>query len=67
MNNHREKIMFKKITEMAKELGLSVTCGGIQTKMQEAFAKEIGCDVFEGDMYYGKVRYDVFEKIFLTS
>lgn len=67
MNNHREKIMFKKITEMAKELGLSVTCGGIQTKMQETFAKEIGCDVFEGDMYYGKVRYDVFEKIFLTS
>lgn len=67
MNNQREKAIFRKITEMAKELGLSVTFGGIQTKMQETFAKEIGCDVFEGEMYYGKVRYNVFEKMFLND
>lgn len=67
MNNHREKVIFSKISEMAAELGLSVTCGGIQTKVQEAFAKEIGCEVFEGEMYYGKVRHDVFEKCFLTN
>lgn len=67
MNNHHEKVIFSNIVKMAKDLGLSVTCGGIQTKMQEAFAKEIGCEVFEGEMYYGKVRYDVFEKCFLTD
>lgn len=67
MNNDCEKVVFKKITEMAKELGLSVTCGGVQTKMQESFAKEIGCEVFEGEMYYGKVRHDVFEKILLAT
>lgn len=67
MNNKREKVIFKKIAEMAKELGLSVTCGGIQSKIQEDFAKEIGCEIFEGEMYYGKVRHNVFEKCFLSD
>ena len=66
MTSEKEKIIFKKVVEMAKELGLSVTCGGIHTKLQEKFAKEIGCDVFEGDMYYGAVRSNVFEKCFLS-
>lgn len=66
MNNRREKIILKKTVEMAKELGLSVTCGGIQTKMQEDFAREIGCEMLEGEMYYGKVRHNVFEKCFLS-
>jgi len=67
MNNQREKVIFSKIVETAKELGLSVTCGGIQTKTQEIFAVDIGCDVFEGEMYYGKVRHNVFEKCFLSD
>lgn len=61
--SNREKVIFGKVVEMAKELGLSVTCGGIQTKQQEDFAKAIGCEVFEGEMYYGKVRHNVFEKM----
>ncbi len=67
MNNQREKVIFRKITEMAKDLGLSVTCGGIQSKTQEDFANEIGCEVLEGEMYYGKVRHNVFEKCFLSD
>ncbi len=65
--SNREKVIFGKVVEMAKELGLSVTCGGIQTKQQEDFAKAIGCEVFEGEMYYGKVRHNVFEKCFLSD
>ncbi len=65
--SNREKVIFGKVVEMAKELGLSVTCGGIQTKQQEDFAKAIGCEVFEGEMYYGKVRHNVLEKCFLSD
>lgn len=65
--SNREKVIFGKVVEIAKELGLSVTCGGIQTKQQEDFAKAIGCEVFEGEMYYGKVRHNVFEKCFLSD
>ena len=67
INNQKDKIIFKKIVEMAKELGMEASCGGIHTKRQEEFAREIGCDIFEGDMYYGAVRSDVYEKCFLNS
>lgn len=65
MTNEKEKIILGKVVEMAKELDMSVSCGGIHTQLQENFAREIGCDVLEGDMYYGAVRSNVFEKCFL--
>ena len=66
MTSDKEKVILGKIVEMAKELGMTVYCGGIHTQLQEKFAKEIGCEIFEGDMYYGAVRSNVFEKCFLS-
>ena len=68
-NNRREteQIIFSKIVEMVHELGLEVACGGIQTQLQEEIARSIGCDIFEGDIYYGMVRSDVYEKCFLKD
>ena len=66
MVSSRDTIILQKIVEMARELGMSVACGGIQTKLQEEFARKIGCDIFEGDMYYGAVRSNVLEKCFLS-
>lgn len=66
INNQKDKVIFKKVVEMARELGMEASCGGIHTKRQEEFAREIGCDIFEGDMYYGAVRSDVYEKCFLS-
>lgn len=67
MTSNKECIILSKMVEMAKSLGLTVTCGGIHTAIQEEFAKKIGCDMFEGDMYYGAVRSNVFEKCFLAN
>lgn len=67
MTNDREKIILRKIVEMAKELGMTVACGGIYTGLQEEFAREIGCDMLEGEIYYGAMRNNVFEKCFLTD
>lgn len=67
MTSKKESIILSKMVEMAKSLGLTVTCGGIHTPIQEEFAKKIGCDMFEGDMYYGAVRSNVFEKCFLEN
>lgn len=68
-NNRREteQIIFSKIVEMVHELGLEVACGGIQTQLQEEIARSIGCNIFEGDIYYGMVRSDVYEKCFLKD
>lgn len=67
MINEKDTIVLKKTVEMAKELGMGVSCGGIYTKLQEDFAKKLGCHVFEGDYYFGAVKNNVFEKCFLVD
>lgn len=63
----KEKIVFSKIVEMVQEIGLSVACGGIQTQLQEEFARSIGCEILEGEIYYGAVSNDIYEKCFLEN
>lgn len=67
MINEKDTVIFRKTVEMAKEMGLTVTCGGIHTRLQEEYAKKIGCDVFEGVIYYGAMKNVVFEKCFLSE
>lgn len=67
IKNEKEHIIFCKLVELVKELGLWVCCGGIQTQLQEEIARSIGCDILEGDIFYGAVRSDVYEKCFLTA
>lgn len=67
MINEKDTVIFCKTVEMAKEMGLTVTCGGIHTRLQEEYAKKIGCDVFEGVVYYGAMKNVVFEKCFLSE
>lgn len=67
IKNEKDKLILKKIVDMAKELGMTVSCGGIYTQYQDEMAKDIGCDYYEGDIYYGVVRCDVYEKCFLEK
>lgn len=67
IKNEKEQIVFKKIVEMVRELGLSVACGGITTKLQEDIARSIGCDILEGEIFYGAVRNEIYEKCFLEE
>lgn len=67
MINEKDAVILKKTVEMAEDLGLMVYCGGIHTKLQEEFAKRIGCKIFEGDIYYGAMKNVVFEKCFLDD
>lgn len=67
MIHQKGHMMFRHIVELAKELGIKASCGGIHTKMHEDIARNIGCDILEGDMYYGTVRNDVYEKCFLSE
>lgn len=67
IQNTKEKIVFSKIVEMVHEMDLAVGCGGIQTQLQEEFARAIGCEVLEGEYYYGAVSNDIYEKCFLEN
>lgn len=67
IEGEKERVILSKIVEMARELGMSVGCGGITSKLQEEFARSIGCDILEGEIYYGAVRSDIYEKCFLIE
>ena len=47
----REKIIISNIIHMAKELDIQVVSEGIETREQEQFLKEIGCDMAQGYLY----------------
>lgn len=67
MTSDRERIILSSIVEMAGKLGMKVYCGGIHTKLQEEYARSLGIEILEGEMYYGAMRSSVFEKCFLVD
>ncbi len=66
MADEKEKIILGGIVRMAKELGMTVACGAVNTKLQEEYAKSLGIEIMEGEFYYGAMRNTVFEKCFLV-
>ncbi|MDE6853249.1 MAG: EAL domain-containing protein [Lachnospiraceae bacterium] len=66
MTDEKEKIILGGIVQMAKDLGMTVACGAVNTKLQEEYARSLGIQVMEGEMYYGAMRNTVFEKCFLS-
>ncbi len=65
MIDEKDTIILQKVVEMAQEMGMTVSCGGIHTRLQEEYARKIGCEILEGNVYYGAVKNVVFEKCFL--
>ncbi|MCD8095993.1 MAG: sensor domain-containing phosphodiesterase [Ruminococcus sp.] len=51
--NANDKTVLESIITMAKKLGMSVLCEGVETKSQSLFLKETSCDIIQG-FYYGK-------------
>lgn len=66
VNNTREKTIMKHVSQLASDLGMTVCCGAVRTQLQEQYAREIGCDMLEGEYFYGAMQNTVFEKCFLT-
>lgn len=67
IKNEKERIVLRKIVEMVQEMGLVVGCGGIETQLQDDIACSIGCEIREGEIFYGTVSRDIYEKCFLED
>lgn len=66
VDTERERVVMKHITQMATELGMTVCCGAVRTQLQEKYARDIGCHMLEGELFYGAMQGNVFEKCFLS-
>lgn len=60
----RNRAIVKTITDLAKNLDLKVIAEGIETKEQEAFLLEVGCDEVQGYYYAKPLEDDQIEKYF---
>lgn len=63
----KERIIFKKIIEMAKELGIHVLCEGVETNLQAEQLKSFGCDIVQGFLYHNPMRIEEFEHYILPN
>lgn len=66
IQQEKERIIFKKIIEMAKELKLSVSSEGVETALQANLLKEFGCDIVQGFLYHNPMPVAEFEEYILS-
>ncbi|MBQ3601090.1 MAG: EAL domain-containing protein [Lachnospiraceae bacterium] len=66
LQNQKERIIFKKVIEMAKELQLLVCSEGVETQLQAKTLKELGCDVVQGFLYHNPMPIGEFEEYILS-
>lgn len=66
IQQEKERIIFKKIIEMAKELKLSVSSEGVETVLQAKLLKEFGCDIAQGFLYHNPMPVAEFEEYILS-
>lgn len=63
----KERIIFKKILEMANELGIHVLCEGVESNLQANRLKEFGCDIVQGFLYHNPMCIEEFEHYILYN
>lgn len=66
IQKEKERIIFKKVIEMAKELKLSVSSEGVETTLQAKLLKDFGCDIAQGFLYHNPMPISEFEEYILS-
>lgn len=67
IQDNRDRIIFKKIIEMAKELDIYVLAEGVETSLQADLLKNFGCDMVQGFLYHNPMSLAEFEEYVLST
>ena len=51
------------IIKLVQELGFKIVVEGVETKDQEEYLKERGCNVIQGYLYYEPLSFDEYKKV----
>lgn len=62
----RGKFIIESVINMAKNLGITTVCEGVETEAQAVFLKNAGCDIAQGYYYSRPLAQDSFETYFST-
>lgn len=66
IKKEKERIIIKKIIEMAKDLQLFVSSEGVETSLQAEQLKEFGCDIAQGFLYHNPMPASELEEYILS-
>lgn len=58
----KEHIIFHKIIDTAKALGITVIVTNVESEYQAAAMKEFGCDIAQGSFYHNALPINMFEQ-----
>lgn len=66
--NDRGHILIEELVHMAKRLGITVCCEGVETEEQFAFLQKCRCDMGQGYLFSRPIEVTAFEKmVYATS
>lgn len=60
----RGKYIIESVINMAKNLGITTVCEGVETAAQVAFLKKAGCDIAQGYFYSRPLSLESFESYY---
>lgn len=63
--NKKDKVLFRKIIEIAKEMNIRIISGNIETSFQADLLRELGCEVVQGSLYHKAMPVEELEKYVL--
>lgn len=67
IQKEKERIIFKKLIEMAKELHLSIASESVETALQAEQLKNFGCEIAQGFLYHNPMPVAEFEEYILSK
>ena len=64
-NSNKSKFTIINLVNLSKDLSLSTVMEGVETKEDELFLKEIGCNYGQGYLYSKPISSDEFDEKFI--
>ena len=61
-SSNSKRLIVRKLVELAQELHIKVICEGVETKQQETFLQDIGCDAAQGFLYARPMPIEQFDQ-----
>lgn len=61
-SSNAKRLIVQKLVELAGELQIKVICEGVETRQQEAFLQQIGCNAAQGYLYARPMPMEQFDQ-----
>ena len=65
--SNNDKIIVGAIIDMARRLGLTVLCEGVENDSQRRFLNDSGCEYMQGYLFSKPIEVEEFDRLFIEN